>query len=87
MEPLLPSAVKRSMQMEPPVHQLREVMNSWIANFVIPPVTCPPPPWMNGRNRGVTILKNGGASGKFGGKRISNMMELILLSESKDMKK
>jgi hypothetical protein len=45
----------------------------------IPPVTCPPPPWMNGKKRGATILKNGGESGNVGGNLISKMIEFIFL--------
>jgi hypothetical protein len=43
---------------------------------------CPPPPWMNGRKRGVIILKNGGDIGKAGGKRISKTIELSFLKRS-----
>jgi len=37
---------------------------------------------MNGKNRGVMILKNGGASGNEGGNRISKIIEFNVLKQT-----
>ena len=44
-----------------------------------PPVTCPPPPLMKGKNLGLMILKNGGELGNAGGNLISITIEFSFL--------